>query len=74
MAKLSHFRSPLTYFFEGSAWFAKLGKEIGEILPSEFPFEWPAGVSPVVLKIEESLGHRIEIEKIIGCQHLALDD
>ena len=43
-------------------------------MTSELPFEWSARRFLVVLKIEETLGEGIEIGKVVGREHLALDN
>ena len=43
-------------------------------MTSELPFERAGRRFPVVLKIEEPLGEGIEIGKVIGRKHLALDN
>jgi len=44
------------------------------MLTSELPFEGTGSRFPVVLKIEEALGESVEIGKVIGREHLALDN
>ena len=48
--------------------FAQFREQFGEILASKFPFEWPGGRLPVVLKIEQPLGQRVEIKDYTSAQ------
>ena len=53
---------------------SKFGEEMREILAGELPFERTRGRFPIVLKIEEALCEGVEISKVIGREHLALDN
>ena len=43
-------------------------------MTSELPFEGTGSRLPVVLKIEEALSWSVEIGKVIGREHLALNN
>ena len=53
---------------------AELCDEFPDILTSELPFEGTSSGFPIILKIEEALGKGIEIGKVIGGEHLGLDN
>jgi hypothetical protein len=59
---------------EGSSWGAELDEEFVEVLAGELPFEGLSRSCPVVLKVQQPLGDRIEIGKIVGRQDLSLND